>query len=74
MSPIKEWWNNREDGEQSWKVNIKTVIERNYDLDIRNPHKSEEAIEHSSTELMLMLENSIVRSMDILNNLKEELL
>jgi type I restriction enzyme M protein len=73
FNPIKEWWKKRGEGEQSWKVNIKTVIERNYDLDINNPHKHEEAFEHSSTELMLMLENSFVTSLDILKSLKDEL-
>jgi type I restriction enzyme M protein len=73
FNPIKKWWKKRDEGEQCWKVNIKTVIERNYDLDINNPHKQEEAIEHSSTELMLMLENSFVTSLDILNSLKDEL-
>ena len=35
--PIKQWWNNRVENEVAWKVSIKTIIERGYDMDIKNP-------------------------------------
>jgi type I restriction enzyme M protein len=71
FDPIKEWWNNRIESEICWKVDIQTIIDRNYDLDIKNPHKEEETHEFSSSELMLMLEKSIGKSHDLLNQLKE---
>ena len=71
FEPIKKWWKNREESEISWKVDIQTIIDRNYDLDIKNPVKTEETIEYSSAELMNMLENSFASSSKLLNQLKE---
>jgi type I restriction enzyme M protein len=71
FDPIKKWWNNREEAEICWKVNIQTIIDRNYDLDIKNPNKQEETHEYSSAELMLMLEKSFGNSHYLLNHLKE---
>ncbi|MDX9805200.1 MAG: class I SAM-dependent DNA methyltransferase [bacterium] len=71
FEPIKEWWKKREESEISWKVPISKIIERGYDLDIKNPTKKEEAQEYSSTELIKMLENSFTKSHELLNQLKE---
>jgi type I restriction enzyme M protein len=71
FEPIKKWWNNREESDISWKVPIQNIIDRNYDLDIKNPTKVEEAHEYSSAELMEMLGKSIEKSHILLNQLKE---
>ncbi len=73
FEPIKIWWNNRKESELSWKVDIKTIIERGYDLDIKNPHKQEEVHEYTSSELIEMLSNSFGRNQLLLNQLKETL-
>jgi len=70
FTPIKKWWDSREESEVCWKVNIQTIINHNYDLDIKNPNKKEEATQHSSAELMHMIEKSINKSQDLLNQLK----
>src|SRR5690606_23608360 len=71
FDPIKKWWNNRKESEICWKVDIQTIAERNYDLDIKNPNKQEDVHEYSSTELMQMLEKSFGKSHDFLNQLKD---
>jgi type I restriction enzyme M protein len=71
FDPIKKWWNNRKESEVCWKVDIQTIIDRNYDLDIKNPTKQEEEIIHSSAELMEMLDKSFSKSHDLLMKLKE---
>lgn len=71
LTPIKEWWNNRQESEICWKVSIDTIIERNYDLDIKNPNKVEETHEYTSNELITMLQNSLGRSNELLCGLKE---
>lgn len=68
---IKKWWNKRVESEISWKVSIDEIVKRNYDLDIKNPTKKEEAFEYSSVELMDMLETSFIKSNVLLNKLKE---
>lgn len=42
---------NRQENEQAWKVSIDDIIERNYNLDIKNPHVGE-VISHDPEELL----------------------
>ena len=53
-----DWWGSEDDGfaarvetEQAWKVSIDTIIEKNFNLDIPNPHE-EEAANHDPEELL----------------------
>jgi type I restriction enzyme M protein len=34
----KQWWHQRKETEYAWKVSVKTIEERNYNLDCKNPH------------------------------------
>ncbi|MFA6417082.1 MAG: N-6 DNA methylase [Patescibacteria group bacterium] len=47
----KKWWNNREENEHAWKVSIDEIINRNYNLDIKNPRTPVDIIE-SPEELL----------------------
>jgi len=73
FDPIKKWWNTREENDLAWKVDIKTIMDRGYDLDIKNPTKQEEEHEYSSAELIDLLGKSMAKSNDLLNQLKSEL-
>ena len=57
-----DWWGNEEDGfasrletEQAWSVSLDEIIERNYNLDIKNPHQAEEIV-HDPEELLATYE------------------
>jgi type I restriction enzyme M protein len=69
FEPVTKWWNNRQESDLAWKVDIKTIIGRNYDLDIKNPAKQEETREYSSAELMEMLHDSFEKSNRLLKQL-----
>ncbi len=71
FNPIKDWWNDRKESEIAWKVDIQTIIDRNYDLDIKNPTKQEEAHEYNSVELMDLLHISFEKSNSLLEQLKK---
>ncbi|MBL7837429.1 MAG: N-6 DNA methylase [Bacteroidetes bacterium] len=71
FEPIKAWWNKRKESDLAWKVDIKTIVDRGYDLDIKNPTKAEEEKEYSSAELMKMLDASFEKSHKLLNQLKQ---
>lgn len=71
FEPIKQWWNNRAESDICWKVNIQTIIDRNFDLDIKNPTKAEEAHDYNSAELMDLLHHSFDKSNQLLDQLKE---
>lgn len=34
----KKWWNKRKQTKYAWKVSVKEIEERNYNLDFKNPH------------------------------------
>lgn len=70
---LKKWWNKRKEGDQAWKVPIKTLEENGFNLDIKNPHIAKEAHTYSSKELLSMLHDSFRKSDDLLSKLKMEL-
>ena len=71
FEPIKKWWKKRTESEISWRVSIDIIIERGYDLDIKNPTKEEEAHEYTSSELIQMLDKSFAKSNLLLSKLKQ---
>ena len=74
FDPLKEWWNNRLEHEQAWKVDIEIIKNNGYNLDIKNPHKKEEEYTHTVPELLKMLHISFSKSDDLLTKLHAELL
>jgi type I restriction enzyme M protein len=70
FNPIKVWWNGRIESEVSWRVDIQSIIDRGYDLDIKNPNKQEEVHEYTSAELLALLESSMTKSADLLKQVK----
>lgn len=70
FDPIKEWWNDRKESEICWKVSIDTLKGRNFDLDIKNPHKKEDVQEFSSKELIGHLSTSLGKTNDLLKQIK----
>lgn len=52
FEPIKKWWKKRIESEISWKISIDTIIERGYNLDIKNPNKREEKVNYNKNEII----------------------
>ena len=73
FAPIEKWWNKRQVSDLAWKVPIKTIIERGYDLDIKNPNKQEETHEYTSAELLEMLQKSFEKGNELLTQMKNML-
>jgi type I restriction enzyme M protein len=70
FEPLKQWWNNRTENEVAWKVPISKIIERNYDLDVKNPNKVVEEVVYDRETIIANLEKSFQRSMELLKELK----
>ncbi len=68
--PIEDWWDNRTEHEQAWRVPIETIRGRGFDLDIKNPNRAVEEVGHTSAELLGMLEASFGKSLKLLGELK----
>lgn len=71
FQPLIDWWHDRKETDQAWKVKIGDL--KDWDLDIKNPHQPEEEQLHSSSELLDLLHQSLIRSDDLLKQLKKEL-
>jgi type I restriction enzyme M protein len=71
FQPIIDWWNNREENNQAWKVNVNDL--KDWDLDIKNPIQAEEERLLTTTEAIVALDNSISRSHNYISELKEML-
>ena len=69
FNKIREWWNNREENEQAWKVNIKDLI--NYNLDIKNPNKIDETEDLTSQDILEKMEQLNKRNNEIISEIKD---
>ena len=72
----KEWWNDREETDQAWKVSAKDIEKRNYNLDIKNPNSEEN--QSYDVEDLMQKRNALNAEIEelsrtLLNQLKETL-
>ena len=68
----KKWWEKRNETEQAWKVPIKDIIERNYNLDIKNPNAPTESHDDPD-ELLTAYAEAVKNAAEIQNRLKASL-
>ena len=71
FQPIIDWWNNREENDQAWKVNVKDL--KDWDLDIKNHIQAEEERLLSTEEALDAIVNYISNSQNYISDLKEML-
>ncbi|MCC5815284.1 MAG: N-6 DNA methylase [Leptospira sp.] len=71
FDPLKKWWGKRKESEIAWKVKIDDIIQRNYDLDIKNPHKKAEEVILDKKSILQELEESFQNSLKILKELQK---
>jgi type I restriction enzyme M protein len=55
---IKKWWTKRTEHEFAYKVSIDKIIERGYDLDIKNPNKVVEEISYNREEIIQTIKHN----------------
>ncbi|WP_104040152.1 N-6 DNA methylase [Vibrio hyugaensis] len=73
----QEWWGSEEDGfasrvenKHAWKVSIEEIIERNFNLDIKNPYQ-EEVVSHNPQELLASYQTQQQEITNLRNQLKD---
>jgi len=69
FEPIKDWWKNRQENEQAWKVPIETIVGKGYDLDFKNPNKIVEELKEDSENIVLKLKASYNKCRELLEDL-----
>lgn len=57
---LKEWWNDRQENEFSWKVSIDEIKANNFDLDIKNPNRPQEEIKTSAKDYIETINNDLM--------------
>ena len=72
-----DWWGNEQDGfasrvatEQAWKVSIEKIIERNFNLDIKNPYQGE-VVNHDPQVLLANYQQQQGEIAELRNQLKD---
>jgi len=81
FSACLDWWGDgrsmtekaarlgRQETDQAWKVSIDEIIERDYNLDIKNPHVAE-VINHNPEELLSSYANQQANIQNLRDQLK----
>ncbi|RDI06685.1 type I restriction-modification system subunit M [Flavobacterium sp. AG291] len=68
----KNWWHNRQENDYAWKVSIKDIKKRNYNLDISSPYFGETDEEQlSREEILQQLNESFELSKQLLSQLDQ---
>lgn len=68
----KKWWKKRTEHEYAWKVNVKDIEARNYNLDFKNPHVVD--VDHGDPEELLREYQEIEKRLVVARErLREEL-
>jgi type I restriction enzyme M protein len=68
----KAWWTSREESEQAWKVSAETIVERNYNLDIKNPN-TPDFVHADPDELLRQYAESVAKVKELQAQLKASL-
>jgi type I restriction enzyme M protein len=65
-----EKWEKRMEGDNSWVLPVKDVIERGYDLSARNPNRKDDYVHRPALELVQSIKAKEERIMDLLGELE----
>jgi len=69
----RSWWNDRVEGQNSWKVSIDDLRARNYNLDIKNPNRQVEEEDKPLDELLNEFETNLSEIQHLFGELRKEL-
>jgi type I restriction enzyme M protein len=69
----KEWWNDRVENKYAWKVMLKDIIKRGYNLDIKNPNSIHQTHTDTSFEIIGKIEQNMSRIHELISLIKNEI-
>ena len=72
FAPLVVWWENREESNVAWRVKVED-LRRGFDLDVKNPHRDEEAKELSAAEVLIRLNASVKATQKLLSDLQRQI-
>lgn len=68
FAPLIAWWNNRQESEVAWKVNVKDL--KGWDLDIKNPNHASAKETYDISSIISKLEDNQKQITTLLDELK----
>ncbi len=71
FAPCLEWWNNREENDRAWCVPVQTIIDSNYNLDIKNPTVADDLAHLPPEQLVEDIIAKEQRIMEIMLEIKQ---
>jgi type I restriction enzyme M protein len=72
FATAKQWWENRVENENAWRVNVDDIRNNGYNLDIKNPNKPEHSF-GDPVEILSLFNEEKVRGQKILEKLRDAL-
>jgi type I restriction enzyme M protein len=70
---VRKWWKNRKSNGNAWKVSIKQIQERNYNLDFKNPNGGAKVEHKDPKEVLESIANAEKEITKLLREIKKEL-
>lgn len=70
FEPVKKWWKNRESNDHAWKISIKEIQDRGYNLDFKNPHNKSNPVHQSTAEMLSLISTKEQEIAQIVENIK----
>ena len=71
FDPVRAWWNKRQTNTHAWKISLKDIQARNYNLDFKNPSRQESAPLQSPREILKNIEEKEKTISEILNETRK---
>ena len=68
-----EWWNDRKETDNAWRVSIEEIRKRNYNLDIKNPKEKNEEESLDIPELLNVIDSEIQEMSTLIKQIRDEL-
>ena len=69
--PCLEWWDNRKENEQAWKISAEELLENNCNLDLKNPRSKEELVHLPPEKLVASIIEKEKRILEIMAEIKD---
>jgi type I restriction enzyme M protein len=73
FDPVRKWWNNRKANDNAWKVSVKEIEGRNYNLDFKNPNGGTKVKHTDPKEILEQIAKTETRIAQILEEIKKEI-
>lgn len=71
--PVLTWWKNRSINENAWKVSIDTIIENNFNLDLKNPNGIKGESHREPKEIVASIMATEKKIISLIEQLKSEI-